>query len=127
MVAAVGAYGVATAVRVGAGGRRWRGSNATAVASERVSESKSESERDVSEDAVTAIKTFFAECSRFGTWQRYFFILKNIFVECQITDTRQRVLCRVPNDKHSAQFILIFLKIVCRVSGRATLGKACLT
>ena len=52
-------------------------------------------------------KTFFAECQIGSTRQSIF--QKKIFAECQIWDTRQRIffkkklLCRVPNSRHSAK------------------------
>jgi hypothetical protein len=47
--------------------------------------------------------TFFGECPRSGNRQRYFFNLKIHFVEYPGSDTRQRLLCRVPTDKHSTK------------------------
>jgi hypothetical protein len=67
---------------------------------------------------------------------KVFFYLKIYFVECPRSDTRQRILCRVPIDKHSTKICFNFFKkilvecpptntrqrMLCRVSS-LTLGK----
>jgi hypothetical protein len=53
-----------------------------------------------------------------------FFNLKIFFAECPVPGTRQRRLCRVPTDKHSANVCFrVFENSLSSVS-RLTLGKA---
>jgi hypothetical protein len=52
-----------------------------------------------------------------------FFNLKIHFAECPGSSTRQRRLCRVPTDKHSAKNGFRVLKITLPSAPRMTLGK----
>jgi hypothetical protein len=63
----------------------------------------------------------FVECPRSGTRQRFFKNFKIFFVECQIADTRQRSLCRVPTGRHSANILLQFFA-ECQPAATRTTG-----
>jgi hypothetical protein len=94
----------------GCGGRRRGGRGAAAGGVERRAGAawrRQRSERESEKKKLPgAIYTFFAECPRSGTRQRFFKNIKIFFAECQIAGTRQSVLCRVPDRRHSAKNIL---------------------
>jgi hypothetical protein len=100
VAAAAGADDGATAVRVG-DLRHDDGGGGEGRRRARLSESEREI---VSEGAVTAIKTFFTECPRSSTRQRFFLIIKNTLpsarsrslgkvrcAKCPLTSTRHRL------------------------------------
>jgi hypothetical protein len=73
-----------------------------------------ESERRERRRKKPGAKYILLLCQVPAIWHsvKIFFIFKISFAECQIGDTRQRLLCRVSASRHSAKYICIFLHIV---------------
>jgi hypothetical protein len=90
----------------GCGGRRRGGRGAAAGGVERRASAAWRQQRSEKKKLPGAIYTFFAECPRSGTRQRFFKNIKIFFAECQIAGTRQSGLCQVPDRRHSTKNIL---------------------